>query len=365
MIIEEAAIKSFRNITELCFSPCEGINIIFGENAQGKTNMLEALWLFTGYKSFRTVRDCELISFGAPLSRLSMTYTTRVRSFKCEIAIDDKRHAKQNGVELKSASELVGGFLAVIFSPVHLSLIKDGPSERRKFLDIAICRLSPGYSEALKKYRYALNERNSLLKDVQYHSELYDTLEIWEQQLAVHGARIIDNRIRYVNKLSQQAGTVYNGLCAGKEEFCAVYAPEKLSLPDFAQRKEIAFSLLAQLKADRKNDILLKTTTSGPHRDDLSVRLNGKSVRSYGSQGQQRSAALALKLGEAQVTEEVSGEKPVILLDDVMSELDVNRQDYILNKINGYQVFITCCEPSQALRACTGKSFNIQNGGII
>lgn len=365
MTVNDLCLTNYRNIENFNINLCSGVNIIYGENAQGKTNIVEALWLLTGYRSFRGARDRNLVMFGKETAKIKANYNTNVRKITCEIIISDKRRAYKNAILLDSPSELIGEYPATVFSPTHLSLIKDGPAERRKFLDIAICQLSPGYAEALKKYRFALTQRNILLKDIKYHDELYDTLETWEAQLALYGAKIVSRRIKYVNTLKDFAQGIYDGICDSSESLNMAYAFRNASVKSEQDEEEIRCELAGSLKAGRKDDIFLKTTSIGPHRDDLRIHINGKSARVYGSQGQQRSAALSLKLGEAQVIQKMTGEKPIMLLDDVMSELDRNRQDYILNKISEYQVVITCCELSQPIKLCDGKTFKIKNGGLV
>lgn len=364
MIVESLFLKNFRNIEELEADLCPEVNIIYGKNAQGKTNIVEALWLFTGYKSFRSSRDCELIMFGKESAKIRADFKTNSRNVTCEIAISDKRKCSKNSILLQSPSALTGEYPATLFSPSHLYLIKGGPAERRRFLDIAICQLSPGYAHALKKYKMALTQRNILLKDIQYHSELYDTLEMWEAQLALFGAKIVLKRLKYVDLLKSLTQEIYDGICGGKESLSIMYLMGSLHEKSRSEQ-EIKEELTEKLKQTRKEDILIKNTSVGPHRDDLIVYINGKSARSYGSQGQQRSAALALKLGETQVIREIIGENPIVLLDDVMSELDYKRQDYVLNKIKGYQVVITSCEPPQSKRLTCAKMFQISDGRVV
>ncbi len=364
MIIGEFNLKDFRNITSLSAKPCEGVNIIYGQNAQGKTNILEALWLLTGYKSFRGAKDAELIRFGQNGASVKAHILEKDRDSEVEIRVADRRRALKNGVELSAPSELLGSFYAAAFFPDGLALIKEGPGERRRFLDVAVCQLSPGYADSLRKYKLALLQRNSVLKDVPYHSELLDTLDAWEEQLAAYGARIIYKRLAYIRRLSEAAEAVYGGICDKAESFSLAYVSNGLPSDEDGE-DGIKHFLLQRLKEARRGDIFQKATSIGPHRDDLLVTLSGHSARIFGSQGQQRSASLALKLAEAQVISEIVGEKPVVLLDDVMSELDLKRQDYVLNKIREYQVFITCCEPSLALRLCEGKTFHIDQGGVV
>lgn len=363
MTVNSVKIKNFRNISDLSFTADSGVNVIYGENAQGKTNILESLWLFTGCKSFRGAKDNELIKFGEAFTKINLDFFDNSREKKSEIIIaEKKKNASLNGVSLRSTAELIGSFYAVIFSPVHLSLIKDGPSARRKFLDTALCQLKPSYAEYLSGYKRALIQRNALLKDLHLNSELYDMLDTWDDQLAKYSAYVIKERLQYIDLLSEYSKSVYAGISENKEIFSVSYSK---NINKDTSVKDIYLKEKENLKNSRKDDIFSKTTTVGPHRDDLEILINNVSARSFGSQGQQRSCALALKLGEAEIIKNVTGETPVALLDDVMSELDEKRQDYVLNHINDRQVFLTCCDPSQVLRLCGGKSFLIKGGEII
>lgn len=365
MEVNSLALTQYRNIEKLELEFSHNLNIIYGRNAQGKTNIIESLWLLTGYKSFRGGKDSEIIMFSKECAKIKAEYQTSIRKIVSEITLSDKRRAYKNGILLPSPSSLVGEFPVTIFSPAHLALVKDGPAERRKFLDISLCQLSPSYREAIKKYRYALAQRNVLLKDLQYSSQLYDTLEIWELQLALYGAKIIYKRIKYIDYLKKFSESVYNGICDGTEKFGIKYIFSGCNEKKITSEEEIKQLLIEKLKNGRKSDILQKITGIGPHRDDLCIYINGKSARSFGSQGQQRSAALALKLGETEVIKEITNESPLVLLDDVMSELDYKRQDYIFNKIKDYQVIITTCELVGEIKNREGKIFRIENGGIL
>lgn len=362
MKINSIQIENFRNIEKLNLS-FDNINIIYGENAQGKTNLIEAIYLFTGSKSFRGVRDKELITFNRQFSRLKIDFENKNRHQNAEIFIENKRTATINGVEKKSASVLGEELKAVIFSPVHLSMIKDGPSLRRKFVDNALCQLRFNYRNVLKEYNRALTQRNMLLKDISKNSSLSDMLYIWDRNLASIGAKIIYQRGKYIETLLPYAKDIFDGLSNGKESidlfFNGSFDYNNLTV------KEIEQNLISAFEKNRTNDLLNKITTVGPHRDDLEILINQKSARSFGSQGQQRSCVLALKLAEASLLKEMTDDEPLALLDDVMSELDISRQDYILNHIKDWQVFITCCDANTVLRLKDGKTFHISNGGLI
>lgn len=362
MKINALELENYRNIEKLSLT-FDDVNIIYGENAQGKTNLIEAIYLFTGAKSFRGVRDKELIKFGCDFSKLKIDFTNKSRQQKAEIMIKNKREATLNGVKKKSPVLLGEELKAVIFSPVHLSMIKDGPGERRKFADSALCQIKSGYRNILKEYNKALAQRNSLLKDIAFNSSLSDMLYIWDKSFAKYGAKIIYQRQKYIEALIPYAKEIFNGLSNGREDIDLVltgaFDYKNLTLDEIENKMMIA------LQNNRQADMIMKITTIGPHRDDIEILINGKSARKYGSQGQQRSCVLALKLAEASLLREKTQDEPVALLDDVMSELDEGRQDYILNHIKDWQVFITCCDPASVLRLKQGKTFHINDGKAI
>ena len=367
MNIKRLQFENYRNLQKGELVPAEEVNIFFGDNAQGKTNLLESVWLFTGGRSFRGAKDGELIAFAQDglqekTARLEMDFFAGEREQNAVVTIaGGKRTAVLNGVSKGSASALVGAFCAVVFSPVHLTLVKEGPAERRRFLDAAICQMKPAYAGLLSRYTHTLAQRNALLKDISYHSELLDTLEIWEEKLARYGGAIAAQRLLYIHKLTERARGFYSGISSGKESFSAQYR-STFCENETIEQKDLIEILLKKLKEARKEDIAAGFTGAGPHRDDLEMMINGISARSFGSQGQQRSCVLALKLAEASILKEEMGEKPIVLLDDVMSELDTSRQDYLLNRLRGWQVFITCCDPAPLLRMIQGKAFEVKNG---
>ena len=361
MRVTELTFDGFRNLHPGRWNPDEGVNILYGDNAQGKTNLLEACWLFTGARSFRGAKDSELVQFGADGARLHMTFEAGGREQEADIAIRQRRQVSLNGIHLSSAAKLAGTFCGVVFSPAHLSLIKDGPEGRRRFIDAAYCQLKPAYIGALGEFQKALTQRNAYLKQCR-DSGTCDSgmLDLWDHTLAAAGARLTLARRHYVSRLQPLAAEIYHGLSSGREAFAIEWDTPitATTLP------EMAAQWLEAFRQARRADLAVGFATVGPHREDLRVRIEGKEARSYGSQGQQRSAVLALKLAEATLLQEVTGEKPVAFLDDVMSELDTSRQDYILNHIHGWQVFITCCEPSTALRNTAAKVFQVKQGVI-
>lgn len=364
MTVQEISFTNYRNLKDNTIMPNNGVNVIYGENAQGKTNLIESIWMFNGVRSFRGSRDNELISFHKPFAKLHIKFFSQEREQNADIDIlQNKREAYLNKIKLKSSSQLLGKINSVVFSPDHLSLVKDGPSQRRKFLDSALCQIMPRYAVVLAKYNKILNQRNALLKDIPYHKELEETLEIWDEKLAYTGGALIFERIKYIEQLKESAKRFHSGISGDKEQLKIKYT-SGYKIPNNCTHKEISDILLSNLEKSRKNDLFLKYTSVGPHRDDIEFLINGIKSRLYASQGQQRSIVLSLKLAEAEILYNVTEEKPIILLDDVLSELDKTRQNFLLNKIDGWQVFITCCDKSFTDTLQVGKIFNVNNGCV-
>jgi DNA replication and repair protein RecF len=361
MKINNITLENFRNIEKISLN-FDNVNIIWGENAQGKTNLIEALYIFTGAKSFRGVKDSQLVQFEKENSKLYIEFESNNRLQNAEILITNKKQAKLNGISKKSATALGDEIKAIIFSPTHLSMIKDGPSERRKFIDGALCQIKTNYRKLLSDYNKALMQRNALLKDIAKNPQLEDMLYIWNKNLAKIGAKIIFQRLKYIEAITPYVKDIYSGISSGSEQIDLKYCGADEYSVDL---QDIEKKLLNAFNESRLQDILNKTTTKGPHRDDIDILINQNSARTYGSQGQQRSCVLAIKLAEAQLLKEMTGIEPITLLDDVMSELDEKRQDYILNHIKNKQVFITCCDKEQILRLKKGKTFHIKNGCLL
>ena len=365
MFVRKLSYQGFRNLHPGCFEPCEGVNILYGENAQGKTNLLEACWLFTGSRSFRGAKDSELVGFDAEAATLAMEFTAGGREQEATIAIRQRRQVTLNGVSLPSAARLAGTFCGVVFSPAHLSLVKDGPDGRRRFVDAAYCQLKPGYIGALTEYNKALTQRNAFLRQMKeqntFSAAQGELLDLWDHTLAAAGARLTVARSHYIRSLQPIAAAIYDGLSAGREQLELSW---QSATPTEGSAADIAAAWFAGLREARRADLATGFSTVGAHREDLQILVSGTPVKTYGSQGQQRSAVLALKLAEASLLQQVTKEPPVAFLDDVMSELDVSRQDYILNHIDGWQVFITCCEPTAALRSTAGRVYNVKQGVI-
>ena len=364
MIISKISFANYRNLLDNEIIPDKGINIIYGKNAQGKTNLLECIWLFNGVRSFRGSKDSDLVAFKKDFSKLQITVFSKEREQTADInIINGKREAYLNGVKLSAPSQLLGKMSSIVFSPEHLSLIKDGPAQRRKFLDSALCQIMPRYAVILSKYNKILNQRNALLKDIPYHRELEETLDIWDEKLAYTGAALIFERIKYIDLLKKKVREYHRGISENKEDLKIKYSC-CYKIPKGSTQNDIAEFLLNKLQKNKRDDLYLKYTTIGPHRDDIDIIINDMKARTFASQGQQRSAVLSLKLSEATILDEITGEKPVILLDDVLSELDTSRQDFLLNKIDGWQVFITCCEKRFTKQLTNGKTFLLNNGSV-
>ncbi len=363
--------KNYRNLAPGAFSPCEEVNVVFGENAQGKTNLLEVLWIFTGGRSFRGAKDENLIAFDSNHAKAELAFFAENRAQEAQLLLcapkpgaSIRRSYTLNGIAQKSPAAMVGKFCACVFAPVHLSLVEAGPAERRKFLDGAICQAKPNAAQTIAKYRRAVEQRNALLKEISRRPYLENTLDEWDEVLSRLGSAMVCDRISYLAGLQPAAEEFYFGISSGREKLSISY--EYSFIPhetekNFSQ-KELSEQMLCSMQQNRRADLAAGFTTCGPHRDDFSLCINGLSARTFGSQGQKRSAALALKLGEAAVLRDHLGEKPVVLFDDVMSELDRSRQDYLFNRMQGWQIFITCCEPAAVLRMAGGKTFRMQNG---
>jgi len=361
---EKILLRNFRNIEELALDPSPEVNIIYGDNAQGKTNLLEAVWLFCGSKSFRGSRESELVRFGSETSRLHLDFYAAGRAQSAELLYGaEKKKIFINDIPSVKSSDLSGVFCAVVFSPDQLSMVKQGPGGRRRFLDVSLGQILPKYQKVLESYERILRQRAHVLRDSAAHPSLLELLEVWDSHLVQYGAYICDIRTRYTRKLQNWAREIYDGISSGREEFSICYrstaaeeAPEG--------RGEWEALLTEALKKSRGEDLRLVSTTVGPHRDDLSILVNGVSARSFGSQGQQRSCVLALKLAECSLMENSIGEPPVVLLDDVMSELDDGRRQYLLNHLKDRQVFITCCDTEAFRPLREGLIIAIKDGKI-
>lgn len=333
MYIESLELKNYRNYQNLQLDFDKGTNIFYGDNAQGKTNILESVYLCGTTKSHRGSKDKEIIRFGEEESHIRMMIRKDELSYKIDMHLR-KNKAKGvaiNGLPIKKARELFGIVNLVFFSPEDLNIIKNGPGERRRFMDLELCQLDQIYLTDLAGYNHIVNQRNRLLKDLYMNPSLKETLDIWDMQMLQYGTKIIKKRKDFVRDLNQVIQDIHHNLTGGIEHLEVVYEPST-EAEDFEN----------VLKKNRERDIRMKMTSAGPHRDDLSFVVNGIDIRKYGSQGQQRTAALSLKLSEIYLVKEKIKDTPILLLDDVLSELDSNRQTYLLDSIHDIQTLITC-----------------------
>lgn len=360
MIIKYHSAKNFRNLEAVSFEPHPEMNVIYGENGQGKTNIIESIWMLTGFYSFRARKNYQLIAQGKDEAEIENVFYSHEREQNALMKINKRKELVLNGVSEESPRVMMGKYFAVVFSPSTLGIVQDGPSERRKLLDVALSLIKPNYAVVMSRYLRVLDQRNALLKKFGERSFEYDYMSPWDTELANLGSKIIKYRLDYIEQLSKLSGEIYNGISSGREEFSFYYDFSKENLSE----EEIKEKLFADIEKTREADLKRLYTNAGPHTHDLILTLNGRDARTFGSQGQQRSCALAMKLGEASIVEEITGESPIVLLDDVMSELDEGRQTFILNYLDNWQVFITCCDPSQLLRSKKGKAFEVINGEI-
>ncbi|MCU6744343.1 MULTISPECIES: DNA replication/repair protein RecF [Suilimivivens] len=357
MIIKSLELANFRNYEELNISFDKGTNILYGDNAQGKTNILEAIYVSATTKSHKGSKDKEIINFDKEEAHIR----TYLEKENVETRVD--MHLRKNkskgiaidGQKIKKAADLMGLLNVVFFSPEDLSIIKDGPAERRRFADMELCQLDSFYLYNLNHYNKIIGQRNKLLKDMYFQPELKETLNIWDSQLVSFGSKIIERREQFVKQLGDIIFDIHKKLSGGKEELVIAYEPD-VSIEDFEK----------QMKYNQDKDIRLKQTTTGPHRDDFSFVVNGVDIRKYGSQGQQRTAALSLKLSEIELVKKISKDTPVLLLDDVLSELDSNRQNYLLNSIGNIQTIISCTGLDEFInnRFEINKIFKVTNGTV-
>ena len=363
--------ENFRNLAAVDFSPAPGVNVIYGENAQGKTNLIEAIYLLTGQKSFRAARENDYLRFGSGVARIEAEFTCQNREKTAALAYGSKKLAWLSGVEC-APSELTGEFLAVVFSPGELALIQEGPAERRAFLDGAISQVMPRYMTTLAAMSRILLQRNTLITDMQKsgnYAMMEPLLETWDRSLAKVAFSICHARARFLRRLAPPAAEIYESICKRADQpFSLTYQPS-IPGPKGADWADVSPTegeahIRAVLAAARSEDYKNYCTTLGPHRDNMEVAIAGISARNFGSQGQQRSCALALKLAQCRVMEETLGEAPIILLDDVLSELDKTRRDYFLHGEHPGQVFITCCDRGAARTLGEGAAFRMKEGQL-
>lgn len=358
MIIKSLELADFRNYDSLHIDFSKGTNILYGDNAQGKTNILEAIYLSATTKSHKGSKDKDIVNFNKEEAHIR----TYLEKDNMDIRVD--MHLRKNktkgiaidGQKIKKAAELLGLLNVVFFSPEDLSIIKNGPAERRRFVDMELCQLDQFYLYNLNHYNKIVNQRNKLLKDMYFNPSLRETLNIWDSQLISFGSKIIERRQLFVEQLNSIIYDIHKKLSGGREELEVKYEPDVM-IEDYENN----------LMIYQDRDVKLKQTTVGPHRDDFCFMVKDVDIRKFGSQGQQRTAALSLKLSEIELVKKIANENPVLLLDDVLSELDSHRQNYLLSTIGEIQTIITCTGLDEFVnnRFEIDKVFQIENGKIV
>lgn len=364
MTASSLLLKNFRNYETEYVEFCPNINIICGKNAQGKTNLLEGLYYCGATKSFRGGKDKNVKQFDKEFFEISLNYYSQEREQNLLIrgGGEKKREIFYNGVKKNSASQVVGLFLCVLFAPEHLTLVKGGPAERRRFIDLALSQLKPSYFTALLHYHKVLDQKSALLKQLSGGRFDSGVLEVYNQNLARFGAVIIKNRFTYLKLLNQEAKLHHFDISSGKEDLFIGYEPCENIEED--ESLKIEKQLKESLDKISPREIASAMCLVGPHRDNIEIWINGKNARLFASQGQQRSCVLSLKLAECEIVKILMGEYPVLLLDDILSELDETRQNYIINHIEGKQVILTCCEKQLFEKVKGGKVYLVENGKI-
>lgn len=366
MIVNALELDFFRNYTHLEASFDPRVNLIYGDNAQGKTNLLEAVAYLSSASSHRARYDRELIQFGVDHAFVKGEVASRGRDFTLEASLHRgaRRQLLSNGVRLKNAGELAGILNTVLFCPEDLYLIRAGAEARRKFLDQCICQLRPRYAVALAEYKRLREHKTRILRDSAEHPDLLDTLDDFSLRMAQCGAILVHYRAHFIKKLRQAAPPIHADCSGGRERLELEYRTVSTVTDPEAPPKTLLPQLLDHQESHRRAEIESRSCLSGPHKDDLSVSIDGCPAGAYASQGQTRTAALALKLAARDIFYQDTQEWPVLLLDDVLSELDSRRQEFVLNRITSGQVFITCCEEEKLVHLREGNAFYIHDGRL-
>ena len=366
MNLNKIILRNFRNYEELGLEFDPGVNLIVGDNAQGKTNLLEAVAYLGSGKSFRAQKTAEMIRFSADFADLEgeVTSQERVQTLRWVLFPAQRpRQLYRNGVKKKTAADISGVLQTVLFCPEDLMVLKSGAAARRRLGDNALCQLRPNYEAALTEYNRILEQKSRILKDRFENPSLLDILPEYNTRLCQVGALLISYRARFFDGLGKAAKGYHGSFSGGRENFHLEYRTVSTVKNPFAPIPELTDCLRAHLESHYRAELETAQCLTGPHKDDFDVTLNGVSLKSYGSQGQTRTAAISLKLAQRELMGRESGEEPVLLLDDVLSELDPGRQDFVLNQIVSGQVFITCCEPGRFTKL--GKTIGIQKGNVV
>ena len=357
MYVDSLALKNYRNYESLDINFSNGINILYGENAQGKTNILEALFIAATTKSHKNSKDKDIILFGKDEAHIRLNLKKRDVGHRIDMHLrkNSSKGVAIDGISIKKSTELFGMMSIIFFSPEDLSVVKNGPSERRRFMDMEICQLSRIYYSNLLNYNKVLDHRNNVLRQIYFNPSLKDTLDVWDDQLVQYGVSVIRERKNFLDMMNDIIKDIHKELTSGKEEIDLIYEPNIT---------EEMFS--EALKSKREADIKNNSTLTGPQRDDFGIIINGKDVRVFGSQGQQRTAALSLKLAEIELVKKIINDTPVLLLDDVMSELDSLRRNSLLESIKGIQTILTCTGYDDFIREriSIDKIYKVDNGKV-
>jgi len=366
MRVDSLYLRGFRNYEEVSVSFDEGINIICGPNAQGKTNMLEAVYMLTCGRSFRTRFDREMIGFDSLSAEIKAGIFASERHQKLDITLRRglKKDIRLNGVK-KSSGELGESLKAVLFCPDDLNLIKDGAAERRRLMDMAICQLRPGYAKLLSDFNKLYENKSRILRDYREDPSMLSTLDDFSDGLARVSARIIRYRASFARRLAECAAPIHREFSGRGEELSMEYKTVSTVTDPTAGAEEIYLQILEHQRAHRAAELSSGSCLTGAHKDELEISINGQSARAFASQGQTRTAALSIKLAEREIMLSETGEYPVLLLDDVLSELDSRRQEFVLNRISSGQTLITCCEDEDISRRTGGKVIFIEGGRVI
>ena len=356
--INSLKIKNFRNYELLSLDLNPATNIFYGDNAQGKTNILESIYLCGTSKSHRGTKDRDMILFGQDESHIEVIVDKKGILYQIDMHLkkNKPKGIAINHIPIKKASEIFGILNVVFFSPEDLNIIKNGPAERRRFVDVELSQISRVYLNNLSKYHRIVNQRNHLLKDIYYNASLKETLDIWDMQLIDYGNKIIKERKDFIKNVNEIISNIHKKITGERENIEVIYVPNI---------KNESFEEV--LRRHRDRDLKMMSTSSGPHRDDICFKINGIDIRKFGSQGQQRTAALSLKLSEIELIKKITKEKPVLLLDDVLSELDKHRQNYLLDSIDDIQTLITCTGVEEFVnhRFSINKIFYVHKGKVV
>ena len=362
MRVKTLSLTQFRNYDQATITPGEGVTVFVGPNAQGKTNVLEALHLCCIGRSHRTSRDEELIRWGQEAAKVHIRTEPQDGTHEVSILLSKtqkkKKQVRIGSRQAERIGELLGHVCGVLFSPEDLQIVKSGPAERRRFIDMQLSQLRPAYFYALQRAQRALVQRNALLKEIAKNPALMPTLDAWDEQLCTAGGEIVLNRRQAIEMLSAAAAKTHQTLTTGRE------ALELRYISQAAEAEDPAAALLARMRAARNEDIRRMTTSVGVHRDDIAITINGKDARTFASQGQQRSAVLALKLAQLELFWQERGEAPILMLDDVMSELDPSRRRQLLERIDRVQTFVTCTDLSDLGGARHSAVYHVENGRL-